>query len=274
MINLFLCGNDRMFDGFLISTLSIAKHTDEALNVILLTMNRTEQDARFVAINDEQAAVIEKALQKYNKDSKVKVINCDELFKEQFEKGKNLTTHYTPYIFLRLLVDLIPEMPDKALYLDTDIVAYQDIKEFYNMDIGDYELTASLDYLGRNAINPKYINSGVLIMNIKKIKETGSFIKAREMCKTKKMMLPDQTAIYKCCTILRVPDKYNEQKRRRKDTVLRHFSMQLHPFFPCNIKPWHIEKLHDIYKIYDLDDVLEEYRNIKYEAQDNGIIKF
>ena len=66
MINIFLCGNDRMFDGFLISTLSITKHTDEALNVILLTMSRTEQDPRFVAINDEQAAVIEKAWKELN----------------------------------------------------------------------------------------------------------------------------------------------------------------------------------------------------------------
>ncbi len=274
MINIFLCGNDRMFDGFLISTLSIARHTDEALNVILLTMNRTEQDSRFVAINDEQTALIENALKKYNKESKVKTINCDKLFKEEFEKGKNLTTHYTPYIFLRLLVDLIPEMPDKALYIDTDIVAYQDIKEFYNTNIDDYEVTASLDYLGRNAINPKYINSGVLIMNIKKIRETGSFIKCREMCKTKKMMLPDQTAIYKCCKIFRVADKYNEQKRRRKDTVLRHFSMQLHPFLPCNIKPWHVDKLHSVYKIYDLDDVLAEYKEIKDDAKAKGIINF
>ena len=34
MINLMFCGNDRVFDGMLIALLSIAKNTEEALNVL------------------------------------------------------------------------------------------------------------------------------------------------------------------------------------------------------------------------------------------------
>ena len=26
-----------------------------------------------------------------------------------------------------------------------------------------------------------------------------------------------------------------------------------------NIKPWHVEGIHEIYKIHDFDDILEEY---------------
>ena len=42
----------------------------------------------------------------------------------------NRRTHYTPYIFLRLLSDKIETLPEKILYLDTDIVCYKDINEF------------------------------------------------------------------------------------------------------------------------------------------------
>lgn len=41
MINLMLCGNDKVFDGMLLTLLSIRKHTQEELNVYILTMNLT-----------------------------------------------------------------------------------------------------------------------------------------------------------------------------------------------------------------------------------------
>jgi len=266
MINIMYCGNDKMFDGVLISTLSIAHHTSEALNVYLLTMDQTKQKPEYKPITENQAQIVEEAIQKYNKDSKVNLIDCTAMFDEEMAKSKNLKTHYTPYIFLRLMVDIIPDMPEKILYLDTDVVAYQDISELWQIDLKDYELTASLDYIGRNAISQDYINSGVLLMNIPEIRKNKSFEKCREICKTKKMVLPDQTAIYKTCKIKRIDDKYNEQKRRHEDTILRHFSMQLNPY-PMNIKPWHIDKLHEVYKIFDLDDILKEYQDIKAKSE-------
>ena len=40
-------------------------------------------------------------------------------------------------------------------------------------------------------------------------------------------------------------------------------------FFPyfhtLNIKPWHIDNIHNVYKINDFDDILEEYLKIKGE---------
>ena len=30
-----------------------------------------------------------------------------------------------------------------------------------------------------------------------------------------------------------------------------------------NIKPWHVEGIHQIYKIHDFDDILDEYYNYK-----------
>ena len=149
------------------------------------------------------------------------------------------------------------------MYLDADIVCYGDLNELYNRDIADYEFAASLDYFGKWFIDYKYINSGVLLMNLKKLRENDSLRKCREMCVEKKMLLPDQTALNKCCEQkLYLPRKYNEQKERKEDTVVRHFSKTIKfiPYFKTiNIKPWEIEKIHDVYKIHDFDDVIEKY---------------
>ena len=62
MINLMFCGNDRMFDGLLISLISIAKHTKEDLNVYLMTMNLEEENESYKPITEEQRKIIEESI--------------------------------------------------------------------------------------------------------------------------------------------------------------------------------------------------------------------
>lgn len=267
MINLMLCGNDKVFDGMLISLLSITKHTKETLKVYLLTMGLQEMNENYVPISKEKANTLDKIVKEANPDSKVILIDITKIFKEEMSKSANMRTHYTPYIFLRLFSDKIEELPDKILYLDCDIVCYKDIKEIYDTDIEEYEIGAVPDFIGRNVISKKYINSGMLLMNLKKIKQTGSFTKARQICKKRMMLMPDQTAINIACkTKLYMPDKYNEQDKRKEDTVIRHFSMKvkLLPYFRfINIKPWHIDRVHEEYKIFDYEDIIDKYLLLK-----------
>ena len=270
MINLMLCGNYKVFDGMLIALLSICKHTKEALNVYLITMDLTETDEKFKRITEEDKLIIENKLKEKNPENIVTLIDATELYKSELLQNANRKTHYTPYIFLRLLSDKIKELPDKILYLDVDIVCYKDIKELYDIDITDYEIAAARDFIGRKWINPKYLNSGVVLMNLENIRKANSLQKCREMCMTKRMFLPDQTALNRCCDRkLILEDKFNEQYKRREDTVIRHFSMQLLYFpypRPRNVKPWEIEKVHNILKINDYDDIYEEFLATKENA--------
>ena len=267
MINLMFCGNDKVFDGILIALLSISKHTDEPLNVYLMTMDLTDIDSRFSPIKEKQRAIIEDKLKEKNNKSKVTLIDETQIYKNEMQKNINRNTHYTPYIFLRLLSDKIEKLPEKILYLDADIVCYRDIAELYNIDITDYEIALARDFIGRKWIDLDYLNSGVVLMNLKKIKETNSFETCRKMCMTRKMALPDQTALNKCCKYkLIIDDKFNEQNKRKDETVIRHFSMQLLYFpiiRPRNIKPWEIDKIHNILKIHDYDDIYKEYIETK-----------
>ena len=191
------------------------------------------------------------------------------MFKDEMLNGTNMTTHYTPYIFLRLFADEIKELPDKILYLDADLVFYNNIKTLYDIDIENYDFAAVRDYFGKWFIDYKYMYSGVLLMNLKRMRKSKVLAECRKMCREKKMLLPDQTALnVKCKSKLCLPRKYNEQKERKEDTVIRHFSMTI-KFFPyfhtLNIKPWHIDNIHNVYKINDFDDILEEYLKIKGE---------
>ena len=129
MINLMFCGNDRMFDGLLISLISIAKHTKEDLNVYLMTMNLEEENESYKPITEDQRKIIEESIQKRNKNNKVQLIDVTQTYKKELPTNRNKHTHYTTYIFIRLLSDKIHELPNKILYLDNDIVFYRDIKK-------------------------------------------------------------------------------------------------------------------------------------------------
>lgn len=277
MINLMFCGNSKVFDGMIISLLSIVKYTNEPLNVFVLTMDLKNVDENYAPIEDKHIEILENIIKEKNDESKITLIDTTDLIKKEVLSSVNKKTHYTPYIFIRLFSDKIKELPDKILYLDCDIVCYKDIKEIFDIDIEEYDIGVVRDYIGRKVINKKYINSGVLLINLKKVREDGSFEKARNIAKKRVMAMPDQTAIYKACTKkLYLPDKYNEQKQRKEDTVIRHFSMTIKmlPYFRLvNIKPWNIDRMHDEYKIYDYEDIIEKYLEIKNKENKKEVVK-
>lgn len=124
----------------------------------------------------------------------------------------------------------------------------------------------TLDYYGKwffknKKIKFNYINSGVLLLNLKKIRETGLFKNARKMCTNKKMFMPDQSSLNKLAVNKKIEKrKYNEQRRLHKNTVFQHFttSFRLFPIFhKVTIKPWDIDKVHKGLKIFEYDDILE-----------------
>ena len=266
MINLMFCLNGRFMDGITISLLSIAKNTKEPLNVFILTMDLRDLNEKFTPFTKKQADIIEKIVKEKNPKSKVTLIDITKIFRKEMLESANMKTHYTPYILIRLFSDKIKELPDKILYLDCDIVCYKDIKKIFNTNMKGYEIGVVRDAIGRYFINKNYINSGVVLMNLPEIRKNKSFEKAREMTMKRRMMMPDQTAIYKCCKKkIYLPDAYNEQKQRKEDTVIRHFSMTIRwlPFFKLvNIKPWNIDEIHNVYKIFDFEDILDEYKKI------------
>ena len=53
MINILLCGNERVFDGALTELISITNKTKEDINCYIFTMDLTRVKPEYTAIKDE-----------------------------------------------------------------------------------------------------------------------------------------------------------------------------------------------------------------------------
>lgn len=279
MINLLLCGNNKVFDGALTELISITNTTKESINCYIFTMDVSRIKPEYIPINDEQVNFLNKVVQSKNENNKVIKIDVTDLYENEFGHGKNENAYCTPYTLLRLLADLVPEIPEKILYLDIDMMVAKDISELYNIDISEYEYAAVREKYGSIFIRPDYINAGMLLLNMKKIKETKLLEKARNLIKKRKLIFADQDAIFwSTSKKLLLPRKYNEQSKfNRKDTVICHFCkrLMLRPYpHTENFKQWQIDDIHRELKCYAFDKDLNEYINLKNEYELQNTIHY
>lgn len=264
MINLLLCGNYKVFDGALTELISITNKTKESITCYIFTMDVSRIKPDYTAITDKQIDFLNRVVKSKNSKNRVIKIDVTALYEKEFGKCKNETAYCTPYTLLRLLADLVENIPDKLLYLDIDMMVAKDISNLYNIDISNYEYAAVREKYGSKIIRPDYVNAGMLLLNMKKIKETGLLEKARKLIKTRKLLFADQDAIYWSTTKkLLLPRIYNEQSKfNKKDTVICHFCKRLllYPYPRIeNFKQWQIEEVHKVLRCYSFDEDLNEY---------------
>ena len=183
MINLLLCGNKKVFDGALSQLISITNKTKEAINCYIFTMDVSRIKPEYKCITDEQIEFLNRVIKSKNTNNRVIKKDVTNLYENEFGRGKNENAYCTPYTLLRLLADLVKDIPNKILYLDIDMMAGKDIAELYNTDVTEYEYAAVKEKYGSKIIRPDYINAGMLLMNMSKIRETKLLEKARNLIK-------------------------------------------------------------------------------------------
>lgn len=262
-IPIVYAGNRKVFDGMVISVLSVVKYHRDPVDIFLLTMDLTEVNENFVAITESQRAYVEGICKAVNPESTVNLIDVKQFYAETLLNAPNQNNQYTPYTYLRLYVEKIPGMPEKLIYLDTDTVLHGDIAELYNVDLGDAEFGGVRDHYGYHFFGINYLNAGVLLLNLPKIRETGVFRKAVEACGKKEIFLSDQTTINRFAKKKKILHRrFNEQKTMHEDTLIRHFSMTIlwFPWFHTqNVKPWQVDRVHDLLHLHEFDDILSDY---------------
>lgn len=269
MINLLFSGNEKVFDGVLSCMLSIFKRTKtkEPFRIFVYTMDVTRMKPEYTAISEKMVTFLDKVAKQYNSNNSVIRVDVTALYEKEFAHCPNEDAYCSPYTLLRLLADEVPDMPDKILYLDVDILFNRDICLLYDTDVSDVEYAAARDHYGKYLIRPDYVNAGVLLLNLKKIKETGLLVKSRKLIREKKLVFADQSAVIRSTSKKKMlPQKFNDQKFLHKSTVVRHFSKRLF-YLPYphidNIKQWRVSDMHRIYHYYAFDDVLYEYLYLK-----------
>lgn len=202
-------------------------------------------------------------------------INLLNVNNEKIKKIKTAKDNFPETAYYRLILDkLLPNLK-KVVYLDADIVVENDIKNLWDFDIDDYYLAACREvdihsrvswYLDKlNLQDHPYFNSGVLIMNLEKIREDNISDKLLELAieKSSYMLFGDQD-------ILNIFFKNNvklfEAKYNFTDWYLENgYYQQLQPtiihFTGRFSKPWG-EKSEDRKYLYPY---LDNYRKLKRE---------
>ena len=267
MINTLFCGNYKVFDGILSCIISILKRTEtkEPFHFYLFTMDVHHLREDYTPITEKQVDFLQKVVKSYNSENLVTKIDVTDFYNKEFANSPNEQCYCSPYTLLRLLADLVPEIPEKVLYLDADLLFNKDITKLYNIDIEKYEYAAAPDHYGKLVLfwQKKFINAGVILFNMKKCKETGLFKKSRNEIRMHKLTFADESAIIRSTTYqLKISQRFNDQKFLYKGTVIRHFSKRLF-WLPYphteNIKQWNYTKMLAKFKYLCFEDVLSEY---------------
>lgn len=267
MINILYCGNKYVFTGLTLSTPSILKHTTEPISMHIFTMDLTDIDKKFQPISEEQAKFIEELLKEVNSESEVKIYDVGNLFREQMIDSVNLKNHFTPYSMLRLFAGEIDEIPDKLIYLDTDTLIDRNISLLFNQDIEDYELACVKD--AYNWASPSrwkmiktYFNAGVLLLNMKEIRKTKMFEKARNLCRYKKMIYMDQDALNKSVSKKKMlPLIFNSKDKYYPEIVVHHFcNVRKKGNWFHRVKPWEFDLVKQKMNAYN--DIFDKYEEL------------
>ncbi len=178
--------------------------------ILLKSIMKSNPNEKFIVY------ILNKELKKHEKElilSSIKNSNIEiEFIKIDNKEINNFPVYEKRYpveIYFRLFASkYLPKTIDKILYLDVDTVVINSLNELYNMDfennlfIGATHIRKGLHKFHsiRFGVNEKniYVNTGVLLMNLKELRnipvedEVIDFVKKNK----NKLMLPDQDIIY------------------------------------------------------------------------------
>lgn len=139
------------------------------------------------------------------------------------------TARYPKEIYYRIFAArYLPDNIDRILYLDPDIIVNGSITQLYNLPLENYYFAAA-SHIGtllqkvnelRLDMEPDapYINSGVMLMNLKRLREEQRYEDVFEFIETHKnlLLLPDQdilSSLYGTKILTLDPFRYNMTER-------------------------------------------------------------
>ncbi len=175
------------------------------------------------------------------KDCSIEFVEVNE---KDFEDYKKIPNHdyisISTYFRLKLAT-LLPEV-DKIIYLDCDVIACESLRDLYNINLGENIFGGVLDIDLALRNNPKYVNAGVLLMDLDKVRQQNIENQFLEYTQNnwQNIQLGDQGVINDVLKgkILNIADKYNVQS----ECYLRRSTFTKAPVivhFIGGRKPWH-----------------------------------
>ena len=172
MIQIFTTLSDAYYPRLRVFSRTLRKHTVSSIQLTILHIN----------LSDKNITEFRKISQKM--DLNVRFIQVD---KKLFEDYK-LIHHITPEAYTKLLLLQVYPTEERALWIDVDTIVLRDIQDLYQEDINDVYVLGTPEDKGKLDIerlklgeDAAYINAGVILFNLKKIREDFSPTKLLEI---------------------------------------------------------------------------------------------
>lgn len=230
MERLLVSSNLAGFPDLLVLSLSLRDTQKEPFSLTLLTASLPEADPRYQSLSEKEAGFLRVILKEANPANEVGVYDLTPSVKKDFPYLADFSHRYTPYSLFRLYADTLHFPEEKALYLDTDIVVRKPLDELFKTELHDYDLGLVKDPVGAPVKGKNYGNSGVLLLNLPQIEKDGAFARCRNWVAKKKRGAFDQDAINQECSKFFLAEKFNEQRKTKAETVIRHYPRYLRLF--------------------------------------------
>ncbi len=161
-------------------------YLETAIRSLMANASQT-YDYKIYILYKEIGAAYKEAIEGMAKDPfEIEFVQMEEGFKGIEDRPENRLRcdFFTPSIFYRIFLgDMFPQY-DKGIYIDSDVIIPGDISKLYEIDLGDNILAGCPDfsvmeiedfanYIERAVGVPRteYINSGMLLLNMKMMRE-------------------------------------------------------------------------------------------------------
>ncbi len=218
--------------------------------------------------NTYKAIILHEDLSKENK-TKLQSLATDHFQVEFVQMRKELESitdrmsnrlrcdYFTLTIYFRLFIPAMFPQYDKGIYIDSDVVVTGDLAELFNIDLGDNYIGACADksvvdvpplaqYMEEavGVDRHSYINSGVLLMNLKKLREAELDTHFLSLLNTYHFdcIAPDQDYLNAMCSgkIHYLSDAWDampaEDKPEIEDVKIIHYNLFSKPWCYDNIQ--------------------------------------
>ncbi|MEF9983527.1 MAG: glycosyltransferase family 8 protein [Oscillospiraceae bacterium] len=208
---------------------SINKNYINPLCVMLYSLMKSNENEKidvYLVHSELEESDFEYIKSRLNGD-KINIINT--FLEDSFLADAPITFHFSREMYYRIFAsNFLPKTVDKALYLDPDMVIVNSLWELYNTNMGEnfFAATKSLNPITQTEYkfrlkmpeNSVYFNSGVLLMNIKQLREELDEKKVLDYIRENQeiLVLPDQdvlNSLYNDRTIVFDDFKFNFDAR-------------------------------------------------------------
>jgi lipopolysaccharide biosynthesis glycosyltransferase len=190
--------------------------------------------------------------------STIVFLDANADFDDSFTRG------YSKGIYYRMMLPhLLPDL-EKITYIDVDTLFLDSLADIEDINMTGFYVAGVKDIINaqshwkylpadnKHSLVGGYINSGIIILNLKLIRENGLYERWLELSKTKKYDYPDQDVLNITCMgkILHLPLRYNfilwsesEYKQFISEGVHSHEEYEHAKYTPvvlhyCPGKPW------------------------------------